>query len=454
MPDSLTPLLACPRCDKALDLVPTGHRCAGCQVDFPSIGGIPWLFADPGTALGEWRGRLNFAIQKLDHDAAEITSALKAKDIHKLTRTRLLRLRSVTRDDASRLRNLLEPLEISSLESNYATYLALRTRLPSDQGLTTYYANVHRDWAWGMEENEASATSVVDALGHARAGKTLVLGAGAGRLAYDFHMRAHPDLTVAMDFNPLLTLVAKRVMQGDSIELYEFPIAPERMEDEGVLRTLKAEAPVRDGFFFVLADALRPPFITQSFDTVVTPWLIDILPEDFVVLARRINRLLQLGGRWINFGSLTFNTANPALRYTVNECMAILEECGFENTRLVEATIPYMCSPASRHCRRESVLTWTAEKKKKAERPPRHEALPDWLVKGEEPVPALSSFQAQALSTRVYAFIMSLIDGKRSLTDIANLMVEQRLMNENEAEPAIRSFLIRMYEDSQRSSRY
>ena len=71
-----------------------------------------------------------------------------------------------------------------------------------------------------------------------------------------------------------------------------------------------------------------------------------------------------------------------------------------------------------------------------------------------EPVPALTSFQTQALSTRVYAFIMSLIDGKRSLSDMAKLLVEQRLMNEDEAKPAIRSFLIKMYEDSQRSTRY
>jgi hypothetical protein len=33
-------------------------------------------------------------------------------------------------------------------------------------------------------------------------------------------------------------------------------------------------------------------------------------------------------------------------------------------------------------------------------------------------------------------------------------MAEQRLMGEAEAEPAIRSFLIKMYEDSRRGSSY
>ena len=75
-------------------------------------------------------------------------------------------------------------------------------------------------------------------------------------------------------------------------------------------------------------------------------------------------------------------------------------------------------------------------------------------MKGNEPVPLLPAFQTQTLSTRVYAFIMSLIDGRRSLKDMAKLVVEQRLMTETEAEPALRSFMIRMYEDSERPSGY
>ncbi len=57
-------------------------------------------------------------------------------------------------------------------------------------------------------------------------GKVLVLGAGAGRLAYDLHMRTTAALTAVLDFNPLLLIVAERVTRGDSLELYEFPLAP------------------------------------------------------------------------------------------------------------------------------------------------------------------------------------------------------------------------------------
>jgi hypothetical protein len=113
-----------------------------------------------------------------------------------------------------------------------------------------------------------------------------------------------------------------------------------------------------------------------------------------------------------------------------------------------------MCSPASRHGRRERVLSWTAAKRRNAKKAPRHEALPDWLVRGKEPVPLLESFRVQAVSTRVHAFIMSLIDGRRSLADMAQVLESQQLMSSAEAEPTIRTFLMKMYEDSQRGGNY
>jgi aminopeptidase-like protein len=73
-------------------------------------------------------------------------------------------------------------------------------------------------------------------------------------------------------------------------------------------------------------------------------------------------------------------------------------------------------------------------------------------VTGKEPVPLLQSFRSQALSTQIYSYIMSLIDGKRTIADIAKILEQQKLMTKEEAEPAIRTFLIRMYDDSQRNS--
>jgi hypothetical protein len=113
-----------------------------------------------------------------------------------------------------------------------------------------------------------------------------------------------------------------------------------------------------------------------------------------------------------------------------------------------------MCSPASRHGRQEKVFTFSAYKERQVEQPPRHRALPDWIVTGKEPVPLSPSFRTQAMSTQIYSFIMSLIDGKRSLQDMAIVLEKQQLMSREEAEPAIRSFLTKMYDDAQKQSSF
>ena len=451
---ALSSLLACPRCDTSpLEPADDGYRCKACKIDFPSIDGIPWMFAEPQATLGEWRGRLQFALQTLGHEIAGLDQELQAKDITSLARRRVERYRKCVESHRRKLQKLLRPVDVQSLQGNFETYLALRTRLPTDQGLNTYYANIHRDWAWGDEENAASLRQVQAVLhDHAELGKVLVLGAGAGRLAYDIHTSFDCAATVAVDFNPLLLLVAQAVTRGKQLNLYEFPIAPLALEDDAVLRKLAAPEPVDDRFHLVLADALRPPFPEQAFDTVVTPWLIDIVTEDLPVFAARINRLLRPEGRWINFGSLAFSAPAKSRCYSPEEVKAIVAEQGFSDPYVSQATIPYMCSPASRHGRRERVFTFSAYKERDADKPGRHKALPDWLVTGEDPVPLSPSFRQQAMSTQIYSFIMSLIDGKRSIRDMAVVLEKQRLMTKEEAIPAIRTFLTKMFDDSQRQS--
>ena len=450
----LAALLACPRCDKSpLEEDGGAFHCKACNVQFPSINGIPWMFAEPQAALGEWRGRLAFALQQTGHEISGLERELKSEDLHSLTRRRVERYKKGLEDHRRRLGKLLKPIDMQANYGSYETYLALRTRLPADQGLNTYYANIHRDWSWGDEENSASLKQIRSVLhDHAELGKVLVLGAGAGRLAYDIHRSLNCTTTVAMDFNPLLMLVAQAVTRGDKLKLYEFPIAPKSLEDDAILRPLTAPEPVDARFQLVLGDALRAPFSDASFDTVVTPWLIDIISEDLPVFAARINRLLVDNGRWVNFGSLAFSSPLRSRNYSPEETKAIVAECGFSDPYVSQKTIPYMCSPASRHGRQEKVFSFSAYKEREVRKPERHKALPDWLVTGKEPVPLSSSFRTQAMTTQVYSFMMSLIDGKRSIRDMASVLEKQKLMSKDEAEPAIRSFLTKMYDDSQKQS--
>lgn len=111
----------------------------------------------------------------------------------------------------------------------------------------------------------------------------------------------------------------------------------------------------------MFAAAWRAPFVPQSFDAVLTPWLVDIVELDFAASAAHLNRLLVPNGRWVKFGSLAFPWRRPALQHGRDELLAILAESGFEVAGVEEATLPYMRSPASRHGRLESVLAFAAD---------------------------------------------------------------------------------------------
>ena len=441
---------ACPRCDRELDRTDKGHRCEGCKVDFPLVGGLPWLFAEPNAALAEWRARFDYLLKVLQANSARYRETARRHGLPAKTKARLDRLAAATADHAARLRDLLAPLADGGEPATaIETYLALRTRLPPDQGLMTYFPNVHRDWCWGSEENEASLAVVRNALAARPAGRTLVAGAGAGRLAYDWHCATDATTTIALDFNPLLVWLGRRIVQGEKIALYEFPLAPRDGEHAAVLRELSAPEPARPGLEFVIADVHRAPFGAKSFDTIVTPWLIDILPGDFAELCAQINYWLADGGAWINFGSLNFHRSDPAAQLAPEECFEVLERQGFAVERQADTAIPYLCSPASRHGRRETVLSWCAAKQSHQKKLERHQSLPDWIVRGRDPIPAIEQFRVTAATTRIHAHIMSLIDGKRSIADMAALLEQQRLMPARDAESAVRGLLIKLYDESQ-----
>src|SRR5687767_2698231 len=103
--------LMCPRCERApLRETPDGHRCDACRIDFPRVGGIPWLFADPQAQLAEWRGRVDTTLQTLRREHTRLTAAAAAASSSALTQRRLRRLAAATHDHAARLETLLAPL--------------------------------------------------------------------------------------------------------------------------------------------------------------------------------------------------------------------------------------------------------------------------------------------------------------------------------------------------------
>lgn len=440
---TLIDLLACPRCDTALDDL----SCAACQITFPVHDRVPWLVADPEACRTQWRNRWHMALAALKVQETQAREALPLVSAQGPASERIESTIAGCVAEQQSLRTLLGSLQLGTT-ANLETYLALKTRLPSRMGLRSYDANVHRDWAWGAAENTAALQGVMAGITVQRPQRILVLGAGAGRLAYDVHQAFPQALTVAMDLNPMLTTLLRRLADGKSVELTEFPLAPRRPSVSAVTRQLVAPAPAQPGFEVILADVTRPPFQAGAFDLVITPWLLDVIESPIAHLLAGLNRLLAEGGSWIYQGSAAFTPVSPQDCGSLEELVELAMANGFEVGERREAIQPYMNSPDSRHGRTESVVNFLATRTKSVAAPPRQQSLPDWIAKGRGAIPLLPAFQSQAFATRMHAFIMSLIDGNRSLKDMALVMEEQKIMPRADAEVAIRGFLITMYEEA------
>ena len=451
-PTTIAELLACPRCGRTpLAFEEERIWCGGCKIAFPDFDGLPWLFAEPNATWHEWRARWEFLLRNLSTNRERSIKALERSQpaLLEATRKRLEARIDAEAAHIETLRELLAPLDTQVASTDIATFLAMRTRLPPDQGLLTYYSNVHRDWAWGDAENAASLELLTSVMGEHRPQRMLVLGTGAGRLTYDLHQHYRPQTTIGLDFNPLLVSIADRLTRGEPVKLREFPIAPRKPEDYGVEHELKCEA-AAPGLLWIVGDTHRPPFPPKSFDTIVTPWLIDIVPEPLDAVVARINYLLSDDGVWVNFGSLSFLNTHPALQYSVEECQELMQLKGFGPATVESRQMTYLSSPVSRHGRSEEVLAWAAVKRTHEKHAPKYEALPDWIVRGNTPVPLTQGVQTQATSSQVHGFLLSLIDGRRTLQDMAKIAVERRLLQPQDAEATIRNFLIKMADESRR----
>jgi ubiquinone/menaquinone biosynthesis C-methylase UbiE len=340
---------------------------------------------------------------------------------------------------------LLAPLEITAQHASAATYAPLGR--PAEQGLAVNYANIHRDWCWGAVENAATLAAVRRALGHHALGRTLVLGAGAGRLAYDLHQSEGATKTYAVDAHPLLMLVARRMFDGSRLQLYEFPIAPRDLASHALLRSLGAPAPARAGLQLVFAEARYLPFDDDTFDTVVTPWSADVIDADLSELAGIINRVLVAGGRWISTGALSFDQRCDATRcYATEEIAEVIEAAGFTVPEFDAQVVPFLASPASRQSRRQEVATFAVTKWKSVLA--RQSGTPCWREDLRSPVPRLPEVDAYMLALRIEAYVASMVDGQRSVADIAARLVEERLLLPQGAIGLVRDFLVRLQEEA------
>jgi uncharacterized protein YbaR (Trm112 family) len=437
---ALLDLCLCPKCRGALEERGDQLRCTGCQATFPTVQGIPVLSAEAGTWLANWRRQAGVYQQLLARGDRLMEEQLAPYDLLPATRQRVEALRAATAENGERVTALLSAAGITPEAPEGEV---------SEAGfnLIEYYEHLLRDWAWDddSQENVRSRDLVLEALGDDRKlGRVLVLGAGGCRLAYDLHNRCKPDLTVALDLSPLFLIGAKRVMFGSGLRLYEFPAIPRDGQSACLERELRAPAGSPSRFHLLLADAFAAPLRPGAFDTVLTPWFIDIVPVDVRDTLGVIHTLLAPGGRWINYGPLNYPKDRPhAQRYAPDELSALIGLAGFELGAIKEAEIELLGTRAAANGRTERVLAFTARKLATA---PAAGEPPSWLLFSHLPVPRFRGLEAYKVEHPVVATVVAGIDGKATLGDLARIVIEKHGARPDAALSGTRALLSLVYQ--------
>lgn len=291
---------------------------------------------------------------------------------------------------------------------------------------------LYRDWGWAPDadgENERALAMVERVMEGRCPGRTLVMGAGACRLAYDLRHR-HPGAELmVMDLDPILFSAAHAVTHGGSLTVREANLEMGDLDQATKEWVLTApQGPVdEERFHFLIADAVDPPLAPETFDTVLTPWFIDQGPDDVRDLISTLHRMLKPGGRWVNLGPLKYDVDVPvSRRFAREELFDLAGRAGFRVGPWHSESGPYLVSQLNGRGKTEWVLAFSATKAGSGEPGTRRrDGPPPWLLFRHLPIPTFEGQELFWSEASMVRMVVSSIDGRRTLDDIAVMVADR-----------------------------
>lgn len=339
-----------------------GHLCsANSKHAFPVVGkGIKVFLPDAAGAVRLAGARLKACIYEIDQEIEDLAAALKTAPLEN-TRVRLTRLRRGKIDFKRELERLFIPWTAKPQASAADAVFDVKSFKFSFPFLG-YGANVARDWAWGELESQQSWEFFSSSLPAGALGRDLlVVGAGAGRMTYDC-ARYHSETQVyALDLDPALLQIFEAVLEGP-VPWTDFPLVPVNQNSVAVKLALSIPQRMQNTPQLIWGDARQIPFINESLDSVLLPWILDVVGESWVRVLAETNRVLKKGGRWLFWGPLGFSSQNSEERHTIEELEELCREAGFQIVISTHRRLPYLQSPHDTHNRAELIHLLVAEK--------------------------------------------------------------------------------------------
>jgi predicted RNA methylase len=412
--------------------------CQNCNSTFFLLGDILCLFPSGTHQRDSWNHLFAVFKDNGEEAGAFLSEQLTQPGLSPLTVERLQNTRSV--HDLTQA-NMVDFLQSSGLRpvknTEYEQY--------SMNLFLNNYGLILRDWGWSssvawqadaesVDENRIALDNILRIMEPALSGgyqpcRVLFIGAGAGRLSWDLHCSLTPEMTVAMDFNPMLMSLASRVIKNkDPLHWYEKNQTDENGEVDFYqwpLNCPTGSEHLRHTWFPLLADAWAMPFSAQSFDLVITPWFIDVMKRDCKELIALVEKLLVPGGYWLNYGPFLYSDDfKESCKYNSTELKDFLQLSQFSIINEQFFQVPYVCSPLTGSGRVERV--WGVLARSASSRVHLDDAgaydgfidrdfLPAWMIMPHLPIPRLTKPE---LFPPELENITRLTDGKKSINDL------------------------------------
>ena len=449
-----SPKTACPRCAGALGIEnadaseapggdAAGLRCQRCTTPYPVFGRIPCLVDDPALWRTLWMSRLESYSSAVEARVRDLRQEADGPGMMPRTRERLQRLAAAFAAQVDAVDALFEPIQAGA-DLLPAMAIPSRPEPDSPAGVLEGYENLFRDWVWGARECDLALELVRGALPPADEMRSVAIyGAGAGRLAVELHQGGGAEDTFAIGENPLPFLALDRILAGEPVRLVELPVSPSSEKDVAIERTLSRPYEPRPGFSLLFSDPLRPPFAPGSIDLVLTSWFIDTARTDLRQTAASINRVLRPGGLWINLGPLRFHgVASRAC--VIEEVLDVVLASAFEVTLSDRHELPSFDSPVSGVRRSETVFRVGARKLGEAAPVDIPDPMPPWVRNPTVPIPITPALIALGRTSMFTSGILSMIDGTRSVVDVARALGQAWRIEPGRLQNELRAFLAKL----------
>ena len=449
-------LLACPKCqaDTHSGFEPEQQRCQNCSEHYFDLAGMPCWFDTGIRQHAVWQNLYANMLERGETNLAQSQALLNDKTQLASTQARLHRLCAGNQAMLAALNTLLAGAGLSAIKhAEYADHDASH--------MLQYYELLLRDWAWPatealdadsetnhvigrntVDENRAELNRIAVALKATGKGlgDTWVIGAGAGRLSVDMHMQLGASHTIALDANLLLITAAHRlVTQNIAWQLPELNSRPQH----GFATHHVWSLPYRpwpnyttprehlQNWYAMAGNAWQPPLKPGCFDSVVTPWFMDVNGREPAALIAQVQKYLKPGGLWLNTGPLLYSASlNDAQKLSHDEIIELLVLAGFEVVYQNIETSAYLNSPLNAQTRTEQIWTFAAVAPlANATHPVQTHLLPAhplptqppaWVLLPHLPIPINITFNTQG--NAVLEQLAAKVDGVNSLNSIAEVM--------------------------------